>query len=178
MNAEIKVVDTTVSGSISSSGSLFLVNGIAQGDGNSNRDGNSVKSKGGSFRWIATQSGSASRSFLRLLVVADTRCNGAAPSVTDVLNSASVYAHPNLVSEPNRYVILHDSVQLMDAASRTACFGEVALPQLTDVHFTYSGTGATVASVSGMSVHVLALSNEPTNTPSLSSEFRILYLDN
>jgi len=87
-------------------------------------------------------------------------------------------SHVNVVAEPNRFIILHDSVRVMDAASRTAAFEEVALPALQDMHLLYSGSAADVSAASGPSIWVMALSTEATNTPSLAGSFRLLYLDN
>lgn len=178
LNAEIKSSDTTLSSAVSASGSVNLVSGVAQGDGVANRDGNSLKLKGGSLRWFSTIHASASRTFMRVMVVADTRCNGSTASLSDILNALTVDSQPDLVSEPNRYVILSDVVRVLCSTGEQAVVGEVALPQLMDMHLTFSGTGATVASISGPAIYVIALSNESTNTPQFHAEARLLYVDN
>jgi len=178
LNAEVKHSDVALSGAVSSTGVVTLLSGIAQGDGTSSRDGNSVKLKGGDLRYYFTQNGSASRTAIRVLVVVDTRNQGANPSISDILTSATVVAPPNLTAEPGRYVILSDEVFWLFSGERTAASRHIALQALMDMHLLFSGTSADVSSVSGPSVFLVTLSSETTNTPSISGNSRLLYLDN
>jgi len=178
LNAEVKHLDTAIASSVSSSGAVVYLGAIPQGDGTTSRDGNSVKLKGGVLRLSGTMHTSATRTTTRTLVVLDTRNAGANPSISDILTSASVTGLPNLVAEPNRFVILSDRVFVNSITGEQSFHTEMALDALIDVHLVYSGTAGTVADATGPAAFLVMLSSEPTNTPSVSGLGRLLFLDN
>jgi hypothetical protein len=178
LNAEIKHLDTAISSGVSSTGAVVYLGAIPQGDGTTSRDGNSVKLKGGALRLVGTMNTSASRTMTRIMVVLDTRNAGSNPAIADILTSSSVTAQPNLVSEPGRYVILHDFCVGTSITGQQIFSHAISLDALVDVHLVFSGTAGTVADATGPAVFLVMVSNEPTNTPSVSGVGRLLFLDN
>jgi hypothetical protein len=157
---------------------VVYLGALSQGDGTTARDGNSVKLKGAVLRLQGTMHTSATRTLVRILVVMDMRNAGANPSISDILVSSTVTALPNLVAEPNRYVILHDQVFQMAITGQQSLYTAISLESLIDAHLMYSGTAGTVADAAGPAPFLVMISTEPTNTPSVSGSARILFLDN
>jgi len=177
LNAEVKHVDQTANLTPDTSGTVTLLSGIAQGDGNTTRDGTSVKLKGGDLRFRAASHTSAAATWLRLLLVVDTRNDGVNPTLSDII-SATITGQPNLDSSPNRFVILHDEVLSLVTAANRIAHRNIPLYALLDMHLMFNGTGATVASCSGPALFAVLLSSEATNTPSVTFDSRLLFLDN
>jgi hypothetical protein len=181
MNPEFKHSDSSANSSISSTAGLVLMSGIAQGDSNVTRDGNSVKITGFYGDLTAAMNASATTTRLRTVIFVDMRNQGVAPTASDVIDTAStVQGLPNVDAQPGRFAILFDQVNTMVLASdsRTIHFRFDLTKELRNLHLTYSGTGATVASISGPAIYMLLLSTESTNTPSVVMDARLTFLDN
>jgi len=178
LNAEVKHVDTAHSVAITTTPSLQLVSGIAQGDTALTRDGMSCKLKGGLFDIVVNMHASATSTRIRHLVVVDTRNNGSAPAAADIYDTGDTNGLMNIDSYPNRFVVLHDEYIRLDTASNRNFRVKVALPALMDMHLTFNGTGATIASVAGPAIYSILHSTEATNTPSSACTFRLYFVDN
>lgn len=178
LNAEVKHVDTEQSASISTTANLTFLTGISQGDGVTSRDGNSVKLKGGYFDSVWVMHASATATRIRHIVFVDTRNNGTVPSASDIYNTGDSNGLINIDAYPNRFVILHDEYVRLDSASNRVFRSKVQLPAVMDMHLTYSGTGATIASNAGPAIYSLMVSTEATNTPSSAAWFRFYFVDN
>jgi hypothetical protein len=181
LNAEFKHTDVTFSQAISSTATVDILTATAQGDGNTTRDGNSIKAKGfwGDLAISAHSSSTLTR--VRLVFFVDTRNSGAAPTAGGVIDTAiSCTGLPNVDSEPNRYVILSDQIHTLVYAgdSRIKHVRVDLTQQMMDMHLLYTGTTAVVGSVRGPHLFLLALSSEATNTASIVADFRLIYVDN
>jgi len=178
LNAEIKHHDTGISSSVSSSGAVVYLGAVPQGDGTTSRDGNSLKLKGAHLRLSCTMNTSATRSTVRWMLVADVRCAGSNPSISDILVSSSVTALPNLVAEPNRFLILEEGVWTLSSTGEQSGYVAITAPALVDCHLVFAGTAGTVADAAGLAVFLVMVSSEATNTPSVSGAGRLLFVDN
>lgn len=180
INAEIKHVDVSQSYSISTTATLAYLSGIAQGDGNTSRDGNSVKLKGGIIRLFIARNASATLSRVRIITFCDTRNQGTAPTATDVVDTAvTCNGLINIDSEPNRFVIINDSIVAVDDGGGLQKHLTIDMtPAINDMHLMFSGTGATVTSARGPVLYTLLLSNEATNTVGVAFDARVLFVDN
>lgn len=179
VNAEVKHADASGSSTVSTTPTLVFLSGIAQGDSNITRDGNSVKCEGlwGDITYIMSASATVTR--IRTLIFADTRNAGAAPTAADVFDTGDISGLPNVDSEPNRFAILLDRVECMTLASESRCrhfrfnLGEVAKS-----HLVFSGTTNGIASAKGLVYYLLMMSSEATNTPTYSVNSRLMFIDN
>jgi len=179
LNAEIKHLDLTTSDTPNQTATVTYLSGIAQGDTNLTRDGNSVKLKGGLIKTVYVIHASATASRIRHIIFVDLRNRSAAPTASDVFDTAaSGNGLLNLDSAPNRFVVLHDEYVRLDTASNRVFAAEVPIPALDNVHLNYVGTGATAASAEGPSVWSILQSTESTNTPSVVMHSRLFFVDN
>jgi hypothetical protein len=181
LNAEFKHTDVTFSQQISSTATVDILTATAQGDGNTTRDGNSIKAKGFWGDLCVSSHSSSTLTRVRLVFFVDTRCDGAAPTAASVIDTAiSCTGLPNVDSGPNRFAILSDTITtLVYAGDSRIVHRRIDLTQqLMDMHLLYSGTTAVVASVRGPHLFMLALCSEATNTASIVADFRLLYVDN
>lgn len=172
INVEFKVHDLNSSLNPSSTGGALLLTGIVQGDGPSNRDGNSVKTKSLEVKYYLKKHVDATQTSVRLLWVLDTVGTITdVPTATKVLESVDTISMRNL-DYKNRFVILKDKVY--------------SLGDHTMAHGTYykkfnmetSFTDTTASSYSAGHLWLIYLSNEATNYPDLLIRHRLRFLDN
>lgn len=166
---ELKFIDTEISNStITTTGSVTLLNGVSQGTDFNDRIGRKIVLK--SMIWNAAvfsnNTGAPNGDIIRLLVVYDTQTNSAsAPSVTDILAVADPTSPMNL-NNRDRFHVLKD-LKLQSAPSTyTASAITAGAPQniyepcykklSKDVIF--SGTGATVGSIQTGAIWLLQIS--------------------
>lgn len=179
INAEIKHVDISVAGSSSTTPGLTYISGIAQGDTNLSRDGNSVKLKGGLVKVTLVRHASATFSRVRSLIICDTRNQGVIPSAADVYDSSTTNGLINLDTDPNRYVIISDTMICLDDGHGLTQTREFDItPAIKDMHLVFSGTSALVASAKGPVLYYIQQSNEATNVAFLLIDARLLFVDN
>lgn len=176
INTEDKYIDLTTNGTISSSGTVFALNGVAQGLTDITRIGNKIRGKDVLVRQSFTINSSATNTLIRAILFCDKQYNGADPAVTDVLSSASVLAPLNR-DNTERFVILKDDLLTLtvsqDNAQKTRKWFKT-IPW----HMYYSGTDATDASLQTNALCILLVSNEATNVPSHSTISRVKFYDN
>jgi hypothetical protein len=180
VNAEVKHADTTGTATVSTTPVITFLSGIAQGDTNTSRDGNSVKCVGLSGDVTLIQNASATVTRVRTIIFVDTRNQGATPTATDVVDTGAMSGLVNIDTEPNRFVILYDRFDCMTLASETRVlhWRYDLNEDMRNMHLVYSGSGATVASIKGPSVFMLQYSSEATNTPTYAVDSRLFFLDN
>jgi hypothetical protein len=180
VNAEVKHVDVSTSSTVSTTPVLTFLSGIAQGDTNTSRDGNSVKAVGlhGDITLIMNASATVSR--VRTLIFVDTRSQGAAPTAADIVDTNALSGLANIDTEPNRFVMLLDrlDVLVLAAENRAKTFRFDLTSDVKNMHLLYSGSGNTIASAKGPVVYMLQFSSEATNTPTYAVDSRLFFIDN
>lgn len=108
--AEQKFKDVNETTAITSTATITLLNGMVQGDTVSTREGRKIIIKSIYLRSRQTLDSNATDSALsRTMLVYDKQANASAPSITDILTSASVQAFNNLDNR-ERFVVLMDKV--------------------------------------------------------------------
>lgn len=178
MNVEVKHSDGTWSTAVSSTTSLHLMTGVAQGDGNTTRDGNSIKLMGGRVSIVYQMNASATASVVRTMIVVDTRNAGSDPTSSHIFDDTTVIGLPNLDTAPNRFQIMYDSCTNLSINGDRSKTLDIECPWLANLHIMYNGTGGTIASINGPAVYVVTLSNEATNTVTRRMETRVFFVDN
>lgn len=167
---ELKFVDTVITATASSAnytaaGVVTLLNGIAQGDDYSARDGRQATMKSVALKttvyYIAngTTPGAA-----RTMLVWDNAANGALAAVTDILASASAASFPN-INNAQRFTILRDYVVELGGLSITATqtYSQAPAVQKVDLYVPlddvtqFLGTGATIASIQNGALLLLTI---------------------
>jgi len=178
LNAETKTIDVTVSGNVTSTATCAWLSGTAQGDGQDDRDGSSLKIKKMIVRYRAAAAAAGSpAAALRVVLFVDTASDGALPSPAAVLDSGMA-GHPNVATSFGRYQILYDKVHGLNPNGLASQSEVIDLSQVRDMHVVQLGSSNSVANARAAHVFVLTQSTEATNTPSILLTSRMLFVDN
>lgn len=106
---ELNFVDTNIGvGSVSTTASLILLNGLAQGTTASTRIGRRVQMKSVEIKMAIAALATATTQTVRFALVLDKQANAAAPAFTDIYDSADPRALRN-ISNKARFWVLYDS---------------------------------------------------------------------
>jgi len=153
-----------------------LLNGIAQGDGNENRDGTSVKFLTLFVKGFMRISSSTSRTLVRVLIIHDKVPDGSLPSTSDILDNSDINGMYNTENMGAKYQILLDrTYTLSDGSGQTRPF---KIFKKLGTKSRYSGTGSTLADISQGAYYIAFLSDESVNVPSISWRSRMMFVDN
>lgn len=187
VNAEEKFSTASVDGAaIGTAATFTLLNGISQGDDNNNRNGRSLKAVALQYKLTALTAAGGTRTTVRHLLVWDTQANGAAPAEASLFSSGiTVEANalvPDPTTVPDRYVIIADDTFCLDINGQGLEATPIRMfnfgPWGDGAHVLYSGTGATVASISKGSLYSVWVASDNVNKPVCSGQYRFFYLDN
>lgn len=178
VNAEQKIADTANAPVVSNAGAVTLLSGVAQGDGDFQRNGNQIKAHSSYFRGLLAINGTATRTFCRVMIFFDKESRGAAPGVTDVLQVASVESPLNIENAGWRFVIIHDKTYALSIngpeTKTTVLFKDFGLKH----HIRYLSAGGAAADQGTNAIWLLLISNEVTNTPTVTYYHRLRFYDN
>lgn len=160
----------------SSTGSLQCINLIAQGDTESDRQGDSVMLKQVHCNMRLTINSAASNTVVRVILFLYKQPQGATPTITFVLNAGNhlaPYNHDNA----GLYTVLYDKqFSLSISGTQEVC------PQFTrkfyQLHETFDGTGANVADIQTNGLWMAVISDESTNVPNFACRYQVLFIDN
>ena len=157
---------------IPTTGLIFPMADVAQGDTGVLRDGNSMNVFTVDLRWQMNLNVLDVSSSFRVLVFRDTRqVSGVAPVVLNVLQETRVISQLNSVFR-TRFDIMYDFTGVINTAAPSV-LGHFHKKVQVKVDFT--GSGATNVTKNGM--YVLVICNEATNEPSFTRTHRILFND-
>jgi len=183
INVEHKYVDTNTNSTTSVTGVVTYLNGIAQGDGISDRDGDSIRVlKFQIAGCVFRNHSSSANETVRVLVVRDLQNQGAIIVGTDVLEtlgtSTAPYQFVDMLNGQfynNRFTIVYDELFAINANDQNAPFRfETSHP----CHIAFRGTTGTVASAGAGAYFLVAISNTGSDTPFVDFSSRIIYTDN
>lgn len=177
INSEKLYLDATASASaIPNTALITPLTNPAQGDGVSGRTGQKVLAQDILIRGSCLINASATSSKVRLLLLVDKMMNGTYPTGTDILQTASVYSPLDIDDSQGRFVILYDKLYNLDIDSKDGFVFKIY--KKLNFHIMYKGTDGAEASLGKNQVFILAISDEATNTPTISYYSRFKYCDN
>lgn len=147
---ELKDIDTDLSAitNFDTTGSVTLLNGVAQGTDFTQRVGRKFNMKSILLR-LSIQPGSTAttNALARWIIVYDKQTNATAPAITDIIVAANESAANNL-SNRDRFVIIYDKVVNIGATgsndNQRAFFRKY---KRCNMEVTNGGTGSTVGSI-------------------------------
>lgn len=153
---------------------IYSVTQIAQGDDDHQRTGNLISAQSISGNILVYQNASASLSVLRLVVVHDTQTDpdGNTLNGTDIFEVNGVESLLNR-NHLGRYRILSDQTTTLGTARNVAMY-KISIP-LKNLQVRYNGSADTDIQKNG--IYVLGISNEGTNTPTVTHYLRFTYTD-
>lgn len=176
---EFKTIDSglQVVGVVGSGGSLSLLNGVAQGTDYTDRLGRVINIESLTLRvfgFINNATSASTGDYLRVMVIVDEQANGAAPSLTDILQ-ASDFTQPNNLNFRDRFTTLYNQFHIIPSYTMTAGALSTGSPKPTmddiymnlDIKSIYGGTGATVANINTNAIYLLLIT--------LNSSVNVLY---
>lgn len=175
LNPEYKFLDDTSTTTVSSAGSIdATICTLAQGDTVNNRNGNSIKVTSHLLRYTITRNSLADTTSIRLVLFTDVSSAGVGPSVTDVLQNASVLSPLNQVNG-SRFKILMDRHYSL-SSDRPIITSQYF--KKMNHHIKYLDATANSSSLGQGPIYMLMISNQATNTPTLAFQSRMRFLDN
>jgi len=178
INSELHYKDTSFNPTIINTGNItFVTSGLAQGDGVSDRTGNSILLKSIFMRGTINMSSSATTTFVRLLFFLDKENDGATPAVTDVLASADYKSNYNLL-QAKRFVALSDKTYTLDVVTGPRAFSWKKLLKPPQTHVKFGGNTGNVADAREGHIFLLAITNESVNFPTAPFFGRVKWFDN
>lgn len=174
---ETKNIDATSTGTITTAGSVVFLNGIAQGDSSSNRDGKEVSMRSVDLKTSFTApSGTviSGGSHVRYILFVAKDNDGTQATVTDVLKAADWQEHYNLDNSHN-IRILKDRTFTMPNGNvydvsgtptqqATRAYRRVFQSFKSGLRVRYKTTGNLVGDCEGNGLFLLMISNSGTAT--------------
>lgn len=175
VNSEMLKYDiSTTSTAVNSSGTIIPLSGIAQGDGDSARTGNSILIRKMLLRMQFYQNAAAANTTFKVLLFMDKQQIGdTAPAVTDVLDSASTLSPLNS-NTVGRFNVL-GSWLFHTSTDRDTVVEKNFFKDLR-THIRYNGNLGTDIQKNG--IYLLMISDQGTNIPTVYYNWRLSYHDN
>lgn len=185
LNTEEKFFDATFTQTPDTSGNIQWITDVDQGDGSTQRIGDSIKLTSIQFRCAITKE--AVGTLVRYIIFADREWDpaGTAPSPSQVLNTTG--ALPNGVLSPlnrdntKRFHVIWDKVyqfpNLANTAQGIASFHKY---KTMDHHVNWASDGSTQSSVREGHLYLLAITNRgaASSEPTVHTWIRFRYVDN
>lgn len=187
--AERKVVDTAPAVyQANATGSVTLLNGIATGTDFTDRIGRrvnvvAIQARGLAFTETVALAGPQT---IRMMIVEDMQTNGVAPTITDILKSASPYDFMNL-NNRERFKVHMDKQVSFAPGSTTATQTYIGTPNIHNWQFykrcnipvTFEGTAATIGSISSGAIYFVTIGSVVSGTQdcNVAAAFRCRYID-
>lgn len=181
VNTEIKFADTVATPLTIPNGgggaSITSMHTIPQGDGQSTRDGDSLKPLHFTFRGRLIGNSNVSNTIpVRIIFFRGKQENGVVPTGADILATQDLVS-PKDYDERFRSKILYDKVHQLTANYSGQIVSKMIYFQVKmDGHITYS---AASTNVENGGLYMLALSNQGVgNEPTMNYRARLTYVDN
>lgn len=173
VNSERFKHNRNFSTTIPQSGSINHLTNIATGDQDGQRTGNSIFVRSVSGKFYITKSASEAYTLCRFMLIRDNQqVSDTAPSVTDVLESASPTSLLNDTSV-GRFTILMSRMIKLDDVNSSAV---INFYKNMRNHVRYNGTASTDQQKGAL--YLLYIADQATNLPSISGDLRVSYHDN
>lgn len=181
VNVEYKTRETaqTALNVIDGIGSHIFLCGIQRGLTTNDRDGSQVKATSIQLKYTISQHASATLTSFRVLLVIDKQTNQAVFTTADLLqnvtNIQSVVSFRNL-DNMHRFNVIYDKVHVLSSNGSHMQQGYFA--KSLQLLLRYDADAGTIADLTQNSITMVVISNEPTNTPTMSAAIRIKFVDN
>lgn len=178
--------------SIPTTGVFVLVNGTAHGDSDLTRTGDEVVATSLQFRYrIEANVLALNATLVRVLLIWDSQANGASPTLATMFDqlfiSDPIYAPYNLDYQ-KRYKFLYDRVHVLNpvlqSAESTGSLDNVvpvSIYKKRKVKLSrtvkYSGGTDVITSIATNSLHMVFISNQSSDTPTVTAGYRFIFKD-
>lgn len=175
VNSEMFHLVTASNTTVSNTGTVIHCTAIGQGDNITSRQGNSIFLRNILCRVTLEQNSSATSTFYRVILFQDTQQVGdASPTVSDVLNTVSTLSSLSL-AQPGRFNILKNWFVETNNGQGTSKALEWYDGNIYS-HVKYNGSASSDIQQNGL--YLLLLSDQSTNTPTVTYNIKVGYHDN
>lgn len=177
VNVEYKYKDSAADVTPSTTEAFVLLNGLALGDTSETREGQSILMKNMLVRFQLVLNASASVTATRVIIVIDKQSNAAAPTAAQILDVTGSMISPLNIDYGSRFVVLLDKLFALDNVGKKII--EFKRFMKLNAHAKYNtANNGTVADITTNSLYMMHYSSEATNTPTLSYNIRLRFIDN
>lgn len=170
---ELKDIDTDISAGVyDTTGSVILINGIAQGTDFNTRIGRKFQMKSLLLRFSVQRGSTATTAALaRWMIVYDKQANAVAPAVTDILVTANAAAFNNL-SNRDRFIVIYDKILVIGGTTgndNSLMYQKKYRKMKMEV--TNGGTGNTIGSIATGALFLVTVGSVAAGTtaPAMSA---------
>jgi hypothetical protein len=175
INIETKSFLLYTTSNPSTTTSVEYASGILQGTDQGQRVGNSIKLHDITITGSLYFNSSSNQTFVRLLLIRDMENSGSLPTAAQIFETTGNPYSPLNFTNSKRFSVLVDNFMTVDPTSnRSLIFREnVSLER----HVSYRTSVATIGGAAEGTLYWVSLSNEATNTPSLTTYLQFTYTD-
>lgn len=173
---ELKDIDTDLAAATwNTTGSIILINGVAQGTDFTSRIGRKFQMKSLLLRFtIFSGSTAILPATARWLVVYDKQANAAAPAVTDILDAVTTTSNGNLTNR-DRFIIIYDKIHVIGYVTAASASSDNPMHYIKKyrkmkMETTNGGTGATVGSIQTGALYFVSLGARAAGTTAVRME--------
>ena len=177
VNSEMKHFDATFTINPTTAGVVTQLTSIVQGDGVSNRDGESVLLQSLYFRGTTTQNVSDTSVYNQVrFILFQCKNEQDAPTIAKLLTSASYISPLNLDNSFNYRIMWDKTMSIIPQYSGHHNQKFFKKYFKLNTHVKYDGT--TGASVKGGGIYLATISDVASNGPDTSISYRLRFTDN
>jgi len=181
VNVEFKWKDSHLGSTVGSSGTLVLLNGLAQGDGYNNREGVSIRNKSLLCKGYCTINASATGTIVRRVIFINRQPQNATPGASAVIDNVltNLALGPRNLNNRSDIVILKDDmVHLSQNGDQIASFPDWYYDLNMHTYYSTGSSTGNIADISTGALYALYVSTEATNTPTIEAIHRLRFIDN
>lgn len=178
-NAEYKRITSETTSNPSTTPVIGLKNAISQGDDANQRVGRSIRMTSLQVNQTLTKHASATQTFVRGYFLIDTQANATVMSDSDFHSTGfDINSFPNPDYQGRFRVLKQYRATLTTDKPVSVRSFRVPIPRRLG-RVEYNGTnGGTIADINKSALYHINVSSESTNTPTVVTNSRILFIDN
>lgn len=150
---------------------IGILRGMTQGDTNNTMHGNSILLKSVQTNFTVNMNASATSTRLRVLMLLDTRPLAALPAITDILSSNTINAFMNIDDQIKRFRILKSFTVVVNTQYPEKVY---KLYKKMNLHCKFNDSQVPILN----DILYVLLSDESTNTPTVTYNSRLRFYDN
>lgn len=158
------------------SGQIISLNHMAQGTTAKSRNGNSIRARGLALRYIVEKSSAAGVTGIRVMLILDKSPNSTKATLTEIFENTNVLGQVPADETKYRFKVLFDETHMLDNEHIQGTFRSVYRSMNHVVK--YDGADATENGMNQNQLLLVAISNQPTNTPNIDYSTRFTFIDN
>lgn len=178
INTEIKKHDIQYSVAPSATtGSICLLNGISQGDLDSNRNGNSIKSQYLNIKGKINLNASAANTAVRIMLVLDKNPRMVSMSTAELLTPTTNLGFRK-IDNLRRFVVLKDFQMTLSNLELKEKYFEFYTKLKFRTIYELGDTAGTIVAIRNNAIYIVLISDEASLTPTVAFSSRYGYVDN